>query len=82
MPEPKQNLALDKDIRAHLKLSKSLLDREASRQTPGNKGAPAPQDRENILRLKNQGWTVQEIADAMNMSRGEVELTLEIATRS
>jgi orotate phosphoribosyltransferase-like protein len=34
-----------------------------------------------VIRLKNQGWTVEEIADSMNMSIGAVELILEIGSR-
>ena len=72
--------ALDKDAKAHLKQTKALFEQKSGK-TPVDKGAPVPQDRDNILRLKERGWTVEEIANAMNMSRGEVELTLEIATR-
>jgi len=76
--------ALDKDTREHLKLAKSLIDRENKKSTPApsGKGAPPPQDRDNVLRLKEQGWTVEEIANAMNMGRGEVELILEIGSRN
>ena len=44
-------------------------------------GAPPPQKKENILALARQGWTVDEIAKALKISRGEVELTLEMAPR-
>ena len=75
--------SLDKDIRTQLKLTKSLLEEKEKKggKTSENKGAPPPQDRDNVMRLKSQGWTVEEIANAMNMSRGEVELILEISSR-
>jgi len=74
--------ALDKDARTHLKLAKGLFEREGGKATvPAGKGAPPPQDRDNVIRLKEQGWTVEEIANAMNIGRGEVELILEIGSR-
>jgi predicted RNase H-like nuclease (RuvC/YqgF family) len=74
--------ALDKDARECLKLAKSLFDRESGKtQSPSSKGAPTPQVRDNIMRLKNKGWTVEQIANALKMSIGEVELTIEIASR-
>jgi DNA-binding NarL/FixJ family response regulator len=74
--------ALDKDAREYLKLTKSLLSRESGKtQAPSSKGAPTPRDRETIMKLKSQGWTVKEIADSLKMSIGEVELTIEIASR-
>jgi DNA-directed RNA polymerase specialized sigma24 family protein len=72
--------ALEKDARDHLKLAKGLFERESGK-VAGSKGAPPPQDRDNVLRLREQGWSVQEIADAMKMGRGEVELILEIGSR-
>jgi len=44
-------------------------------------GAPPPRDRENILRLKRQGWTIDEIATTMKISKGEVELILELGPK-
>jgi len=73
--------ALDKDARTHLKLAKGLFERESGKAAVTSKGAPPPQDRDNVLRLKDQGWTIEEIANAMNMGRGEVELILEIGSR-
>ncbi|MDR0583766.1 MAG: hypothetical protein LBG57_05370 [Treponema sp.] len=79
--------ALDKDAQNQLRLTRSLLDREsgktaASAKAPagkrGSKGAPPPRDRDNIIKLRRQGWTVEEIADTMNISKGEVELVLEL----
>lgn len=34
--------------------------------------------REVVTRLAHQGWTVKEIASATKLSRGEVELILEL----
>ncbi|MCL2443190.1 MAG: hypothetical protein FWD13_06965 [Treponema sp.] len=73
--------ALDKDARAILKLTKSIIDRESNKTDATNNVAATPQDRDNILRLKRQGWSVEEIANAMGRARGEIELILEIASR-
>jgi chromosome segregation ATPase len=75
--------ALDKDAQTQLRLTRSLLDRDA--KTPGGKagpkGAPPPRDRDNIIKLRRQGWTVEEIAKTMDISKGEVELVLELSPR-
>jgi hypothetical protein len=43
------------------------------------KGAPPIGTRENVIKLSQQGWTVDEIARAQKLGRGEVELILELA---
>jgi TolA-binding protein len=73
---------LDKNIRENIRLAKGLFDQSGKKAAPAaDKGAPPPLDRENVLRLKGQGWTVDEIANTMHLSRGEVELILEIGSR-
>jgi len=49
-------------------------------ETPGqkSKGAPPIGIRENVVKLAHQGWKVDEIARALHLSRGEVELILEL----
>ena len=44
-------------------------------------GAPTPQKKENVITLAKQGWKVEEIAKTMKISRGEVELILDMAPR-
>ena len=77
---------LDKDAQTHLKLTRSLLDRESGKTAgrtgkPSDDWAPPPRDRENIISLKRKGWTIDEIARTMNLSRGEVELILELGPK-
>jgi chromosome segregation ATPase len=72
---------LDKDMKEHLKIAKGIVDKDGKASADRPKGAPAPQDRDNVIRLKGQGWTVEEISKAMNFSIGEVELILEIGSR-
>lgn len=45
-------------------------------------GGPAPSVREVVLKLAQQGWRVDEIARTTKLSRGEVELILEMGTRA
>jgi DNA-binding NarL/FixJ family response regulator len=37
--------------------------------------------RDNVLRLKGQGWPNENIANTLNLSISEVELVLELASR-
>ncbi|MDR1325066.1 MAG: hypothetical protein LBK00_03420 [Treponema sp.] len=49
-------------------------------KAPSGSGKSATSDgsqQENVLKLKRQGWAVEEIANALGISIGEVELTLE-----
>ena len=70
--------ALDKDAQSQLRLMRSLLDRESGKkQAAGTKGAPPIRERENIIKLRRQGWPLEDIAKTMGISAGEVELILE-----
>jgi chromosome segregation ATPase len=71
---------MDNDIKFTLKHMKSLLEKDGGR-IQGDSGAPPPQHRDNVLRLKQKGFSIDEIASAMKLSKGEVELILEIASR-
>jgi len=78
---------LDKDAQDQLNLTRSLLNREAGKNEgraagkAADDGAPPPRDRENIIRLKRQGWSIDEIARSMKISKGEVELILELGPK-
>lgn len=62
-----------------LKLLGDLLKDDAPAKKA--KGAPSPGIRENVVKLAHQGWKVDEIARALQLSRGEVELILELPQR-
>jgi chromosome segregation ATPase len=70
--------ALDKDAQNMLRLTRSLIDRESGKAQAGGKGAPPPRDRDNIIKLRRKGWTVDEIAKTLDVTKGEVELVLEL----
>lgn len=59
-----------------LKLLGDLLKQEGSAKK--TRGAPPIGIRENVVKLAHQGWKVDEIARALHLSRGEVELILEL----
>jgi chromosome segregation ATPase len=71
---------LYKEAKEQIKLIGGVLKSESGK-TPVSEGAPPPQVRDNIRRLHEQGWKVEEIAKTMKRSVGEIELTLEIITR-
>ncbi len=76
---------LEKKAKDQVKLVQSVTRGEG--QPAGGKkgktgdGAPTTNVRENIKKLKAQGWTIDEIAKAYHMSKGEVELTLELPSK-
>jgi hypothetical protein len=44
----------------------------------GSNRVSTPQVRDKIIRLKEQGWTVEQIAIGSKLSKPEVELILEL----
>ncbi|MCL2044508.1 MAG: hypothetical protein FWG89_10255 [Treponema sp.] len=78
---------LEKNAKSQLKLIHTALAREEgkTRGKAGGKssdqGAPPPRDRETIISLKRQGWSIDEIAKTMRIAKGEVELVLELGPK-
>ena len=70
---------ISKNSENQLKLLADLVKVEK----PVNKadGAPAIGTRENVLKLFRSGWTQDAIANALNLSPGEVQLILELAEK-
>lgn len=64
-----------------VRLLEALLREERSSAAAEN-GSAALGKRETVLKLAAQGWSVPEIARAARLSRGEVELTLEVGASS
>jgi chromosome segregation ATPase len=69
---------LNQQTQDQLKLMGSLLKEERGKGRPKEKGAPPPAVRENVIKLHRQGWSVDEIARSLKLSKGEVELILEL----
>ncbi|MBU0928354.1 MAG: hypothetical protein KKA67_11425 [Spirochaetes bacterium] len=68
---------LNKKTQDHLKLLNDILKDEPSSGRK-DKGAPPISVQETVRKLAHQGWKVEEIARAVKLSRGEVELILEL----
>jgi DNA repair exonuclease SbcCD ATPase subunit len=71
---------LYKESQGQVKLMGSLLKEEGPSRS--SRGAPPLGIRENVVKLRRQGWTVDEIARATKLGKGEVELILEISPRN
>ena len=75
-----------KEAQEQVKLSRSLMDRKTVKgKGPGDKdkdeGSAPINQKANVIKLKREGWTVEEIARSLNISRGEVELIIELGPR-
>ena len=67
-----------KKAEENIKLLGSLLDKDKKAKKGGKNGAPSLDKREMVVKLAHQGWSPDNIAQATGLSRGEVELILEI----
>ena len=68
---------VSKQAQEQVKLLGSIL-KEGNKAGSGSKGAPSMGARDVVTRLAHQGWSIQEIASTTKLSRGEVELILEL----
>lgn len=66
---------ISRNSEAQLKLMADLYKSEKFEQ--GEKGNISVSTRENVLKLSRQGWKPDEIANALKLSLGEVQLILE-----
>ncbi|TVR74321.1 MAG: hypothetical protein EA427_01170 [Spirochaetaceae bacterium] len=64
-----------------VKLLGTIMRDETKKSGGADGGAPSLSARETVQKLAHQGWNVDEIARATKMSKGEVELILELSTR-
>jgi len=68
---------VSKQAQEQVKLLGSIL-KDENKSGKSSKGAPSMGSRDVVTRLAHQGWSIQEIASATKLSRGEVELILEL----
>ncbi len=61
-----------------LELMRSLMKEEPGRKAKRTDGAPSLDKRNMVTRLAHQGWKIDQIVKATELSRGEVELILEL----
>jgi DNA repair exonuclease SbcCD ATPase subunit len=71
---------IDRKAEDQLKLLSSILkDEEGGKKS---RGAPPTSAQDTVRKLARQGWSVDEIARAVKVSRGEVELILELGAKN
>ena len=63
-----------------VRLLESIVKAETKKEKT-DRGAPPLDKRETVIKLSHQGWSVQEISRVTQLSRGEVELILELAPK-
>ncbi len=68
---------LNKKTQDHLRMLNDLLKEEPSAKRK-DKGAPPLSVQETVKKLSHQGWKTEEIARAVKLSLGEVELILNL----
>jgi DNA repair exonuclease SbcCD ATPase subunit len=71
---------IGKQAQEQVKLLESILKAE-KKQSKGEEGAPGLDKRDTVIKLAHLGWSAQEIARTTRLSRGEVELILELAPK-
>lgn len=71
---------LAKEAQEQVKLFGDIMKSETAGSRKQS-GAPAVGTRETVAKLARQGWTVEEIARATKLSRGEIELILEMGPK-
>lgn len=67
-----------KKAEENIALLGTLIDKDNKNKKSQKGGAPSIDKREMVVKLAHQGWTSENIAQATGLSRGEVELILEI----
>ncbi len=70
---------IDRRAQEQLKLLSTLLKDEGGKRGPG---APPSSVQDTVRKLARQGWSADEIARAVKVSRGEVELILELGAKT
>ncbi|QQO09028.1 SpiroCoCo family coiled-coil protein [Breznakiella homolactica] len=72
---------VSKQAQEQVKIMGTLFKNEGRKGSAKDRGAPPIGTRETVVKLAHQGWSVDEIARAVKLSKGEVELILEIAPK-
>jgi chromosome segregation ATPase len=72
---------IGKQAQEQVRLLESIIKAE-TRKDKTDRGAPPLDKRDTVIKLSHQGWSVQEISRVTQLSRGEVELILELAPKA
>jgi chromosome segregation ATPase len=71
---------IGRQAQEQVRLLESIVKAETKKEKT-DRGAPPMDKRETVVKLSHQGWSVQEISRVTQLSRGEVELILELAPK-
>lgn len=71
---------ISREVRDKLNLFQSLTNKEIKKRKKAG-GAPGMSEREQVAKLARQGWKPDEIARVLDLSRGEVELILQLSEK-
>ncbi len=71
---------IGRQAQEQVRLLESIVKAETKKEK-ADRGAPPMDKRETVVKLSHQGWSVQEISRVTQLSRGEVELILELAPK-
>jgi chromosome segregation ATPase len=70
---------ISKEAQEKVKLLGNLASRDGRKSTARATGSPDMNTREMVIQLARQGWSSEEISRYVKLSRGEVELILELS---
>jgi DNA repair exonuclease SbcCD ATPase subunit len=70
-----------REVKQQLKLTDSIIKNQDDRIQIEKEGSLPAGIREDVIRLKKRGWSVDDIVKSLKISRAAVELILETATR-
>jgi chromosome segregation ATPase len=71
---------INRSLQEQYKLFTALIRNDGPERRSKEAGALTIGERETVIKLKQQGWSVEEIARTVKRSKGEVELILEIGS--
>jgi uncharacterized phage infection (PIP) family protein YhgE len=73
-----QIVNLNQDTDKKIKMLESLLAESSETVVGKNKNHDDSSKKDTVLKLKKQGWTIDEISKSLNLSMGEVEFILDL----
>jgi DNA repair exonuclease SbcCD ATPase subunit len=70
---------ISREAQEKVKLLGNLASREVKKGSSRSSGSPDMNTRDMVIQLARQGWSSEEISRYVKLSRGEVELILELS---
>jgi DNA repair exonuclease SbcCD ATPase subunit len=72
---------INKTVQDQIKLMGGIFGKEEGGKVKDGSGAPPIRTREMVVQLAHKGWSTDEIAKSLKISKGAVELILELAPK-